>query len=93
MTQGGPTFPTPDPGTTSSATSDGLPEVLPITDPIAYEWQRLASMDPQSPDFLPLLSTLTAGGNQSPTTELRDESARIVLSALDKVGCPFTVVE
>ena len=91
MAQGGPTSPTPDPGTTSSATLNDSPEVLYIVDPIASEWQRLASMDRQSPDYLPSLSTLIVGGNQSPTTKLRDENARIALSALDEVGHPFTV--
>ena len=93
MAQGGPTPPTSDLGTTSSAIPHDLPQVLPTTDPIASEWQRLASMDRQSPDFLPLLLTLTAGGNQSPTTKLRGENARIVLSALDEVGHKFTVEE
>lgn len=50
-------------------------------------------MDRQSPGFLPLLSTLTAGGNQSQTTKLRGENARIVLSTLDEVGFIFTVAE
>ena len=65
----------------------------PVIDPIASEWQRLASMDQQSPGFLSLLSTLTTGGNQSPTTKLRGENARIVLSALDEVGHLFTAAE
>ena len=90
MAQGGPSrSPASDPGMTSSVTPDDPPEAL-VMDPIASEWQRLASMDQQSPDFLPLLSTLTVGGNQSPTTNLRGENARIVLSTLDEVGCPFT---
>jgi len=93
MAQGGPSrSPASDPGTTYPATPDDPPEAL-IMDPIASEWQKLASMDRQSLDFLPLLSTLTAGGNQSPTTKLRGENARIVLNALDEVSFPFTVVE
>ena len=92
MSQGGPGFPTPGPGMISHATPDGSPEVFTI-DSIALEWQKLASMDRQSLDFLPLLSTLTAGGNQSPTTKLRGENARIALSALDEVGCLSTVAE
>jgi len=77
---------------TSRATPNEPPEVFTI-DPVASEWQKLASMDRQSLDFLPLLSTLTAGGNQSPTTKLRGENARIVLSVLDEVGRLSTVAE
>jgi len=92
MSQGGPESATPGPVMTSRATPNGPPEALTI-DLIASEWQRLASMDRQSLDFLPLLSTLTVGGNQSPTTKLRGENARIVLSALDEVGHLFTMAE
>ena len=89
MAQGGPRSPTSDPRTTSFATPNDPPEDPPTIDPIASEWQKLASMDRQSRNFLPLLLTLIAEGNQSPTTKLRDENARIVLSVLDEVGLPI----
>ena len=91
--EGGKTLPISDSGTTSSTIPDDPPEVPPILDPIVSEWQRLASMDGQSPNFLPLLSTLTTGDNQSSTIKLQDENARIVLGALDEVGRPLTVVK
>ena len=69
------------------------PEDPPALPPIVSEWQRLVSMNSQSPDFLPLLSTLTTGVNRSSTIKLQDENARIVLGALDEVGCPLTVVK
>lgn len=93
LAEGGKTLPISDPGTTSSTTPDDPPEVPSILDSIVSEWQRLASMDGRSPDFLPLLSTLTTGDNRSSTIKLQDENARIVLSALDKVGRPLTVVK
>ena len=77
----------------SSTTPDGPPEIPPILDPIVSEWQRLASMDSRSPDFLSLLSTLTTGVNRSSTIKLQDENAKIVLSALDKVGHSQTAVK
>ena len=48
-------------------------------------------MNQQSPDFLPLLSTLIAGDNRSSTIKLRGDDAKIVLGAIDEVGCPFAV--
>ena len=77
----------------SSTAPDGPREVPPIHDPIVSKWQRLASMDRQSPDFLPLLSTLTTGDSRSSTINLQDENARIVLGALDEVSRPLTVVK
>ena len=87
------TFETTRLHTSESAISIFMAQEGPVIDPIASEWQRLASMDQQSPGFLSLLSTLTTGGNQSPTTKLRGENARIVLSALDEVGHLFTAAE
>ena len=52
------------------------------------QWQQLASMDQKSPDFLPLLSSLTAEANRSSTTKLCDDDARIALSVMDKVSSP-----
>ena len=56
-------------------------------DPIASQWQRLASMDRQSPDFSSLLSSLITGTNRSSTTKLRGDDAKVTLDALDQVGC------
>ena len=53
---------------------------------IVPRWQQLASMNPESPDFLPLLSSLTAEVNRSPATMLGDGDAWAVLSAMDKVS-------
>ena len=77
----------------SSTTPEDPPEVPPILDPIVADWQKLASMDSQSPDFLSLLSTLTTGVSRSLTIVLQDEDARIVLGALDEVGRPPTAVK
>jgi len=65
-----PTSPLHNPEMISPATNDP-PEI-----PIVLLWQHLASMDRQSPDFLPLLSTLTAGDNRLSTTTLRDNGCR-----------------
>jgi len=59
--------------------------------PIVSQWQHLASMDRQSPDFLPLLSALTAGADRPSTTALRDNGAEIALGAMDDVSYPFSV--
>ena len=80
-----------DPGTISSPTSIDPSEDN--VDPIASRWQQLASMDRQSPDFLPLLSSLTGGTNRSSTIELRGEDAKVTLSTLDEVCYPFAVTK
>ena len=82
------------PGTDSSSlTPDDPPEILPIVDPVACQWQQLALADRQSPDFLPLLSLLTTGTNRSSTIALRGDNAKVVLGALDEVSRPFTVIK
>jgi len=43
-------------------------------------------MDQQSPDFPPLLSSLTAEVNRSSTTKLHGDDARIALSVMDEVS-------
>ena len=80
-----------DPGsvTASSLTSNDSPEVLPSVHLTVSRWQQLTSMDQQSPDFLPLLLSLTTGANRSSTTALRGDDAKITLSALDEVGRPL----
>lgn len=62
--------------------------VLPDTDQIAPKWQLLASIDRESPDFLPLLSSL-ARTDRYLTTKLRGDDAKITLCALDEVSYPF----
>ena len=53
---------------------------------IASRWQSLASMDPRSPGFLPLLSSLTTGNNRSLTIELSGVDAKNTLSIMDEVN-------
>jgi len=65
------------------------PEVISDTSLIVSRWQRLASMDRQSPDFPPLLSSLTADGNRSSTTGLRGDNARVTLNMIDEVSSAF----
>ena len=54
--------------------------------PIVPRWRRLASTDPESPDFRRLLSSLTAEAGRSSTTKLRGDDAMDVLNIIDKVG-------
>lgn len=54
-------------------------------------WQRLASMDQHSPNFLSLLSLLMTA-DHSLTTSLRGDDAKATLGALDEVGCSFTAI-
>ena len=94
MSRLGPTSPAHDSETVVSPTPDDPPEVLPDTeDPIVSQWQRLASMDRQSPEFPSLLLSLITGTNRSSTTELRGDDAKIALDSLDQVGCSFAVVK
>lgn len=62
-------------------------------DPIASKWRGLASMEQDSPDFIPLLSSLITGDDHLPTTKLRDGSAKVALDALDKVDFPLVTSE
>ena len=57
-------------------------------DPIASKWKQLASMDRQSPGFLPLILFLIAGANRPLTIRLRGNDAKITLGALDEVSLP-----
>ena len=79
----------PQPGSISAPdnTLGALPDVG-----IASQWQRLASTDRRSPDFLPLFLSLTTETNRSSTTKLRGDDAKITLGALDEVGCQFAAV-
>lgn len=93
MVQVGSPSPASDPGTTASPTLYDPPDILPAgdVDPIVSQWQKLVSMDQQSPGFLPLLSSLIAGANRSSTIRLQGHDARIVLDALDKVRFSFSM--
>ena len=73
-----------DPEITSSPTPNETSEALNDMKPVVSEWLRLASMDRQSPDFLPLLSTLVKN-DHTPTVKLQGNDARIVLSVLVEV--------
>ena len=50
-----------DPGATSSPAPDDSPEVPPNVNPIVSRWQRLTSIDRQSPRFLPYFCLLPRG--------------------------------
>ena len=76
-----------DPETTSSPDPNETSETLNDVDPVVSEWLRLASMDRQSPDFLPLLSSLVENGDHAPTVKLQDKDARTVLGVLVEVRC------
>lgn len=82
----GPALSLRSPETTSPRGPDNPLAVISTVDPIASKWQQLASMDRRSPDFPPLLSSLTTGDNRIPTTKLRGDDAKIALGALDEVG-------
>ena len=58
-------------------------------DPIASKWQRLASTNQDSADFLPFLSSLITPAGRLSTTKVRSRNAEVALDALDKVGCPL----
>ncbi|KAF9644426.1 kinase-like protein [Thelephora ganbajun] len=80
-------FPFHSPGMISPATPNDPRGALPDTplSPIVSRWQQLASMDQQSPGFLPLLSSLTAEHNRSSTTKLHGNDARVTLNVMDEV--------
>ena len=68
-----------------------LPEVRSDMSPIVLRWQHLASMDRQSPDFLPSLASLAAERDRSSTTALRGDDARATLSLIDEVSLTLAV--
>lgn len=53
---------------------------------IVSQWQWLAAMDRQSPDFLPLLSFLIAKDKRSLTAGLRGDDAGVTLGLIDEVS-------
>ncbi|KAF9781287.1 kinase-like domain-containing protein [Thelephora terrestris] len=65
--------------------SDGPREVQSDLSPIVSLWRGLASMDRQSPEFLPLLSSLTVGDYKSLTIKLQHSDARDILTIMDEV--------
>ena len=58
--------------------------------PIVAQWRQLASINPQSPDFLPLLSSLTSEGNRSSTTKLCGDDAGVTLGVINQVILAFS---
>ena len=80
----------PHPG--SMPASNNTLEVPPDVGPTVSQWQRLASTDRRSPDFLPLFLSLTTEASRSSTTKLRGDDAKITLGALDEVGFQFAMV-
>lgn len=68
----------------ASSDSPSAQEVLP-SNPTVILWQRLASTDPQSPDFSSLLSSLMVNDRRSPTVRLADVNARTTLSVMDEI--------
>ena len=68
------------------ATPNDSPEAPSDMISIVLRWQQLASMDQQSPDFLLLLSFLTAEANRSLTTKLCGDDAGVTLSVIDEVS-------
>ena len=69
--------------------SDDPREDQPDVNRIVSRWQDLASMDQQSPDFHPLLSSLTAGDHRSTTINLCGADARDTLSIMDEASLMF----
>lgn len=59
--------------------------------PVVSRWRRLASMERKSPDFLPLLSSLSDEANRSLTTELCGDDARVALGIIDEVSSVYVV--
>ena len=92
MLQSGPILSLHSLETTPPRGPDKPQTLIPSVDPIASKWQQLASTDQQSPDFLPLLSSLTTGANRSLTIRLRGDDAKIALGALDEVSFPPVAV-
>ena len=81
-----PAVPLHNPGETLLPAPDTSPEVPPDMTPIFLQWQKLTSIGRESPDFLPLLSSLTAEVNRSSTVKLCGDDARIALSVTDEVS-------
>lgn len=79
------------PGMTLPVAPDGSPEVLPDMIPVVPRWQRLASTDQESSDFLPLLLSLIAKEKRSLTAKLHGDDARVTLSVMDEVSSVFAM--
>ena len=84
--------PSHSPEMTSPVTSEDFRDPC-NTDSIVSQWQHLASMDWGSPDFLSLLSSLTANSNRCPTIVLVDADARAVLNIMDEVSSTYSMKE
>jgi hypothetical protein len=90
MSQSNHSLPLYIPETISPPAPNDPSEDSPDMNPIVSQWQRLASMDGLSHEFLPLLSSLIIGTNRSSTTNLRGDDAKITLGALDDVSYSFS---
>jgi hypothetical protein len=60
---------------------------------VVSRWQQLASMDRHSPEFVPLLASLTTEENRSLTMGLCGANARDALSIMDEVSSTSFTVE
>jgi hypothetical protein len=75
----------------SSVASDDLREAPPDASPILSQWRRLASMDQQSPDFIPLLLSLTSQDKRSPAIKLSRADAKATLDIMDQASLACSV--
>lgn len=75
-----------DPEAAPSSTVNEPSGTLNSVDPVASAWLQLASMDRQSPDFLPLLSSLVGKRHHPSTVRLGGNDAEITLGALVEVS-------
>ena len=85
-----PAPPSCDSETSPSSTPNEPSETPKSVDPVVSEWLRLASMDRQSPNFVPLLSSLVEEINHPSTVKLQGNGAEVTLSALVEVCRSFT---
>ena len=86
-------FTKPQPDSTSRSAEEALPhppddfpEAPGDNNPIVSQWRQLASTNTRSPDFRPLLLSLTSEVGRSLTTALCGDDAGDTLGIMDKVG-------
>ena len=77
----------------SPVISDDLHGVLSGASPIVSQWQRIVSMDQQSPNFLPLLSSLTTRDSRSSIVKLSRADAKVTLNIMDQASFPLFLCE
>ena len=66
-------------------------EVLPGANPTVSQWQRLASMDRQSANFSPLLSSLISQDDRSSKMKLCRADAKVTLDIMDQASSTFSL--